>query len=138
MADRNALSLAGALVQATANQARMANCVMHLFAYGWVPTPTSVKADFLAHECDYDGYAAQTITAWGAPVLVGQAWGTFAPTQTFRWTFDTDSVGNQVGGYFLVTAGGDLMDYSIFDPSIPMQGPGMATVKTPIEITPAG
>lgn len=138
MADQNALSMAGALVQATANQTRMANSVMHLFSYGWTPTPTSTKADFLAHECDYDGYAPLTIAAWGAPVLVGQAWGTFAPTQTFRWTHDTDDVGNQVGGYFLVTSAGDLMDYCIFDPTVPMQGPGQAVVKTPIEVTPAG
>lgn len=138
MADRNALSLAGALVVSTANQARLANAVLHLFKYGWVPQPTSTKADFLAQECDYDNYAPLTIAAWGAPVLLGAAWATYAPTQTFRWAHVADDVGNAVGGYFLVTAAGDLMDYSIFDPAIALQGPGQACVKTPIEITPAG
>jgi hypothetical protein len=136
--DASYLSLNGAKIIATANQTRMALSVMHLFKAGWVPTPSSTKADFDAHECDFDGYAPNTITAWAAPVLAGQAWATYAPTQTFRWVHDTDDVGNQVGGHYLVTAGGELIDYSIYDPTIPMQGPGQAVIKTPIEVTPAG
>lgn len=138
MPDVNGLSLAGSLVQSTANQARMAACVMHLFKFGFNPTPTTPLTTYLENECDYDGYAAQTIATWAAPVLAGQGYGTFAPTQTFRWTHVADDVGNQVGGHFIVTSGGDLMDYSIYDPSIPMQGPGMAVIKSPVEVTPAG
>jgi hypothetical protein len=138
MPDQTSLSLAGALVQATANQARMANSVMHLFKVGFNPSASSTLADFLAAECDFDGYAPATIAAWGAPVLAGVAWATYAPTQTFRWTHVADDVGNAVGGHFLVTAAGDLMDFSIYDPSVPAQGPGQAVIKTPIEITPAG
>jgi hypothetical protein len=138
MPDINGLSLAGALVQATANRTRMAASVMHLFKYGWVPTPTSTLADFLAHECDFDGYAPLTIATWALPVLAGQAWATYAPTQTFRWTAGVGNVGNQAGGHFLVTSAGDLMDYSIYDPSIPVQGVGQAVIKTPVEVTPAG
>jgi len=138
MADQNGLSMEGAEVIATANQARMANCVMHLFKYTFTPTPTTPLSEYLANECDYDGYAPKTIATWDAPLLAGQAWGIFAPTQTFRWEFDTEGVGNQVGGHFLVTSGGKLMDYSIYGPSIPCQGPGQAVVKTPTEVTPFG
>lgn len=138
MADFNGLSESGALIQSAANKTRMAASVMHLFKYGFIPTPTSTLADFLANECDFDGYAAATIATWGDPVLAGQAWATFAPTQIFRWAHVSADVGNQVGGHFLVTSGGDLMDYSIYDPSIPAQGPGQAVVKTPVEVTPFG
>ena len=138
MPDVNGLSLAGALVQSTANQARMAACVMHLFKQGFTPTPTTPLSTYLANECDFDGYAPATIAAWAAPVLAGQGYATYAPTQTFRWTHVADDVGNAVGGHFIVTSGGDLMDYAIYDPAIPAQGPGQAVIKTPVEVTPAG
>lgn len=138
MAQINALSLNGAKIIATANQARLANSVLHLFKAPFLPSITTTKADFLAQECDFDGYAPATIAAWGAPVLLGPAWATYAPTQTFRWSLVTDAIGNMVGGWFLVTSGGELMDYAVFDPATPCQGPGQAVVTTPIEITPAG
>lgn len=138
MADLNGLSMEGAEVIAIANKARMASCVMHLFKYGFNPTGTTPLADYLAQECDFDGYAPLTIATWADPLLVGSAWGVYAPTQTFRWEFDTDGIGNQVGGHFLVTAAGKLMDFSIYGPAIPMQGPGQGVVKTPVEITPFG
>jgi len=138
MPDISALSLSGALVQATAGQARNANSVLHLFKAPFAPTPTTTKAEFEAQECDYDGYAPLTIATWSAPVLAGTGYMTYAPTQTFPWTLDTDAVGNQVGGHWLETAGGVLLDYSIYDPSIPCQGPGQAVIKTPIEVYPAG
>lgn len=134
----NALSLNGARVIALANQTRLVNSVLHLFKAPFLPSITTTLADFLAQECDFDGYAAKTITAWGNPVLLGAAWATYAPTQTFYWIFDTLGTGNMAGGWFLVTAGGELMDYAVFDPSIPVQGTGQAVVTTPIEITPAG
>ena len=138
MPDSSALSLSGALVQATAAQTRNALSVMRLFQFGWLPTATSTLADFEANECDFDGYAPKTITAWNAPVLAGTGYMTYAPTQTFLWTFDTDGVGNQVGGHWIETAGGALLDYSIYDPSIPAQGAGQAVIKTPVEVYPAG
>ena len=64
MPDTNALSEAGALIQSTANQARMAASVMHLFKSSFVPTPTSPLSDYLAAECDFDGYAPLTIATW--------------------------------------------------------------------------
>lgn len=138
MADQNGLSLSGAKVLAAANKTRMAACVMHLYKASFTPTPTSVLADYQAAECDFDGYAPATIATWADPVLAGQGYAVYAPTQTFRWDFDTDGIGNQVGGHWLQTAGGDLIDYSIYGPSIPCQGPDQAVVKTPVEVTPAG
>lgn len=138
MPDQSFLTLNGAKIIATANQARMANSVMRLFKFGFLPDITTPLATFVENECDFAGYDAITIAAWSAPVLAGASWATYAPTQTFRWTAEGENVGNQVGGHFIVTAGGELIDFAIYDPSIPVQGPGQAVVKTPIEVTVAG
>lgn len=138
MPDVSALSMSGAKLEAVAAKTVLANSVLHLFKFGFVPTPTSVLADFAANECDYDGYAPVTIATWADPVLAGLAYAIFAPTQTFRWEHDTDDVGNAVGGTYLLTAGGDLYQYTIFDPSRPAQGPDQAIITTPTDVFPAG
>jgi len=138
MPDTSSLSLSGAKLEAVAGKAALANSVLRAFKFGFNPTVTSTLADFVANECDFDGYAPQTITAWSDPVLAGAAYAIFAPVQTFRWAHDTDDVGNAVGGVFLVTAGGALYQYTTFDPSRPAQGPDQAVIVTPTDIYPAG
>lgn len=138
MPDSSALSLSGARIEAVAGKARLANSVLHLFKFGFVPSPTSVLQNFLDNECDFDGYAAKTIATWSDPVLAGASYAIYAPTQTFPWTHVAADVGNAVGGAFLVLAGGDLYQYTIFDPSRPAQGPDQAVITTPTDIYPAG
>lgn len=138
MADSSALSLTGAKVEAAAGKTRLANSVIHLFKAGFVPTPTSVLTDFQAAECDYDGYAPLTIATWHDPVLSGVAYAIYAPTQTFLWTFDTDAIGNQAGGAWIQLSGGELYQYTIFDPTRPIQGPDQAILTTPTDVFPAG
>lgn len=138
MPDASFLALTGAKVEAAAGKTRLANSVLHCFQAGWVPTPTNVLADFLAHECDFDGYAAITIAAWSDPVLAGVGYAIYAPTQTFLWEHVADDVGNQVGGTFLVTAGGDLYSFTVFDPTRAAQGPDQAIITTPTDVYPAG
>jgi hypothetical protein len=58
----------------------------------------------------------------------------YAPTQTWVWTFDTDSVTNMVAGHFIVSSDGDLVDVVVYDTPIPMQGPFQAVVQTPVEL----
>lgn len=137
MSDQSYLSLAGAKVIALERQTALANVVMHLFQAGFSPTPGNVLADFAAHEATYDGYAAETIATWAAPVLAGVGYAIYAPTQTFRWVFAT-GVGNSIAGYYLVDAAGNLIDYCVFDSPIPMAGPDQAVIKTPVEVIPAG
>jgi hypothetical protein len=138
MPDASFLSLTGAKVEAEAGQTRLANSVLHLFKAGFAPSPTSTLTNFLDNECDFDGYAAATIVAWADPVLAGAAYLTYAPTQTFSWTHVADDIGNQVGGSFLVTAGGDLYSYTVFDPTRPAQGPDQAVITQPSDLYPAG
>lgn len=139
MPDQSALSLSGAKTEATAGKTRLALAVVRLFKNdGFVPTPLSVKADFVAHECDFDGYVSKVITAWSDPVLAGVGYALYAPTQTFPWVLDTDAVGNSVGGWWVELAAGTLYAYGKFDPSRPVQGSDQAVIFTPTDIYPAG
>lgn len=138
MPDASFLSMSGARLEAVAGKARLANSVLHAFKAGFNPQPTSTLADFTDQECDFDGYAPITIATWADPVLAGTAFAIFAPTQTFRWEHDVDDVGNQVGGTYLVTSGGDLYTYTTFDPTRACQGPDQAIITTPTDVYPAG
>lgn len=139
MPDQSALSLGGAKTEAVAAKARLAASVLHLFkADGFVPTPTSVLADFVLHECDFDGYAAKTIAAWSDPALAGTGYAVYAPTQSFPWVLAVDAKGNSVGGWFLVLAGGSLYEYGTFDPARPAQGADQVVIVTPTDVYPAG
>lgn len=138
MPDSSALALSGARLEAVAAKARLAASVLHLFQAGFVPTPTTSKEDFEANECDYDGYAPLSIATWHDPVLAGVGYAVYAPTQTFPWTFVADGTGNQVGGAWLETAGGVVYQYTIFDPTRPLQGPDQAVITTPTTVYSAG
>lgn len=138
MPDTSAFSMSGAKLEAEAGVTTLANSVLHLFKWGFVPTPTSQLSEFLEQECDYDGYAALTIATWADPVLAGLAYAIFAPTQVFRWEHDAEDIGNAIGGAFLETAGGDLYQYTIFDPARGLNGPDQAVILTPTDVFPAG
>lgn len=138
MPDSAALSLSGAKDEAARGKTNLANSVLSLFKAGFVPTPQSVKADFEAAECDFDGYATKTIVAWSDPVLAGDGYAIYAPTQTFAWALNVDAVGNQVGGWWLELAAGTLYEYGTFDPQRPCQGPDQAIVLAPTDVYPAG
>jgi hypothetical protein len=139
MADSSFVSSQGAEDVALLVQTQLVNCTMHLFQADLLPspTPTTPLSTFLAAEANFDGYAPATIAAWQDPVLAGNAWAIYAPTQTFRFTFSA-GVGNVIGGYFIVTAGGDLKDYTVFNPSEAVNAPGQAVIRTPVEVFPWG
>lgn len=137
MADTSFVNQQGAFDVSELVKTQLVNCTMHLFKSTFVPTPTTPLSAFHANECDFDGYAPATIAAWSDPVLAGAAWAIYAPTQTFRWVFAT-GVGNMVGGYWIQLAGGDIKDYTTFNPAEAAAGPGMAIIRTPIEVFPWG
>lgn len=132
------LSQEGSQVQATARKAALANSVLHLFKYGFNPSPSTTLTQLLAQECDFDSYAPATIATWDGPVLApGSGWMIFSPQQVFIWAHVTDDVTNVVGGWFLVDAGGALADVQIFDaPGQPMQGPGQSVIQVCVEVFP--
>lgn len=133
------LSLAGSLVRCTDIQASLADAVLHLFKSGFAPSPGNILSDYTDNECDFDNYAPLTIATWASPVLApGTGYMTYAPLQTFSWVLDVDAVQNSVGGAYLVSDGGDLLDVIIFGTARPMQGPGQTVILTPAVAVPTG
>lgn len=132
------LSQAGSFVIASERQTFLANSVLHLFVFGYTPSPSSTLVEILANECDFDGYAPITIATFGAPALApGSGWMIFSPAETFRWTHVADDVSNTVGGWFLVDSNGDLADVFVYDaPGKPMQGPGQIVQEIVVEVFP--
>ena len=90
---------------------------VHLFKSTFSPNPNSVKADFVANEVAFDGYAAYTTTLApisgldisGQEALISAELATF--TQTGVVTTDI------AGGYYLISPaiGGHLIGYGMFD-----------------------
>lgn len=128
--------LSAALDAATRQQTNMANAVIHLFKQGFVPAENTVKADLVAQECDFTDYTTKTITAWTGPVLAPvSGYQINAPVQT--WVVVTPTVANTVGGYWIETAGGTVIDIVQFDDAgLPMSAVDQAVQVTPVELFP--
>jgi hypothetical protein len=132
MPDTTQLPLAGAkkIVQLIATE--LANSVMNLFQTSLVnPTPATPLSTFTANVATFSGYAALTVTSVGEPFLLGAAW---AVEVTVRFDFDSGAgaVGNQIGGWYWVDSGGNLIEYGTFNPSRPAQGDGQTIFVTAV------
>lgn len=117
----------------------LANAVVHLYKDdGFTPTPTTALADFTTHEADFDGYAAETVATWPDQFVIGTSWGNLDPV---RFDFDSGaplSGGNQVKGWYLVSAAGVLIAYGILSPSVAMQADGQVCFVNPAFLVPFG
>jgi hypothetical protein len=92
-----------------------------LFKSNTVITPDTVLADLT--EADYTGYVAQTVTAWGTPVLNGDGKAeTIAPSHTFAPTSPT-TVPNIVYGYWVEDTAGNLLWAENFAEPKALNGP---------------
>jgi len=96
---------------------------LRLFKNSFAPNALSVKADFVAAECDYDGYVAGgiAVTAFLGPAFnpTGGAMIT-SPVTNFTYVAGVPLVGNMVGGWWLETAAGLLWAYTVFPQPISM------------------
>lgn len=90
---------------------------VRLFKNSFTPNALSVKADFVAAECDYDGYVAGgiAVTAFLGPAFnpTGGAMIT-SPVTNFAFVQDTPNLGNMVGGWWIETAAGLVWAYTVF------------------------
>lgn len=130
-------SLAGCKVEAGLQKTNLINSVAHLFKAGASPTPSTVLADLTARECDFDGYTAKTIAAWTGPFLAPGTPGYMLIAPTQEWVYTTPvgtPVPNSVMGYYLVDAGGHLIDVVIFDSLINMSVVDQVIAYTPAEL----
>lgn len=129
--------LEGAKATAALKQTGLANSNAKLFKDGFVPSVTTPAADFAANECDFDDYAPVAIVAWNAPSLASVP-GYNIDAPMVRWVCAADQVvSNMVGGLWIENAGGDILDFVIFDTPIPMQLADQVVEWVPAEFFPA-
>jgi hypothetical protein len=138
MAGSQFRAASGALIEAAAAQARLANSTMHLFKASYTPPGDVILSSLVANEATFDGYAPATMAAWAAPVLAPvSGWLTFGPLVVFRWVFSVGNV-DVIGGYWIQDAGGNLIDVVIYNSPKSMTGVGMSIEETPTEVFPSG
>ena len=107
-------TLAAAIKKANILKTALAASKLRAYKAPFVPSPTSVKADFVANECDYSGYTAggETITAFGTPYLDPAGGATIAaPSIQFQGATASPFVSNGINGFWIETSGGDLLTY---------------------------
>jgi hypothetical protein len=95
--------------------------IIKLYKNDLTPHPATVVGDFV--ECDFSGYTAYTVVAWGATFLNsdGKAEGD-APSHMFARAAGATS--NDVFGYYCTTAAGALLFAERFTGApIPMNTP---------------
>lgn len=122
--------LVGCVAKATIDQTELAASKLRLFQSSFSPTINTVLADLTdpAVECDYDGYTAggETITAFNDAGLdpAGGAAISSPLVQFNSVPTGPPPVTNLVGGWFLVTSGGDLWAIGTLTNPAPMGGDG--------------
>lgn len=131
--------LEGCLTTATAVRTALANSVMHLFQSTFTPEPSDPLSAYTAAECDYAGYAAETMAAWNPPILApGTGYMIGSPLVQFEWVAGGGDPGNLVGGCYVVDAAGKLRLTVIFTEPIPMQQAGQGIPINLVWLFPTG
>jgi hypothetical protein len=117
------------LAEAIATGGTLKDATLHLFSNDFVPTPLSVKADFV--ESAFDGYAAPGTIAWGTPYTApdGSEHVT-APTAQVTCTGSTTP--ETVYGYYVlsVATGTPLLMAERFANPVPIAQAGDAVFAT--------
>lgn len=114
----------GALAVATDMQTFLAGCNVGLYKAPVSLGPGTTKADLTAQECDFSGYAQKTVTAMQAPYLASGG-GASISTGYLQWDWTPATppavdVQNQVYGFWVEDAGGDLIVVGSFDDAVAM------------------
>jgi hypothetical protein len=121
--------LAGCLKISGLVQGNLAVSKLHLFKDSLgTPDPTVPLADYTANECDFSGYPAggATVTAFLDPIL-DPLGGSAINMPTVQFAFDGSDMTpttNNVGGWYLVDADGDLNAVGTYPVSVPMESGG--------------
>jgi hypothetical protein len=118
--------LTGAIDQADAIKTAYAGAVLSLFKETFNIQPTTTKAELEAIECDFTGYAVETIAAWLGPML---AEGSGAQIWSGSVLFESAppyTTQNTVYGWWLETAGGIAIMAGTFPNPISMGSVGQA------------
>lgn len=133
-------SLSGCEVIAALVQTELALSKLRLFKSTLEPTPATPLADFVTDEADFTGYPAggETITAWLDPILATPSGYSIQSTMEQFVVGDPVVTGNVIGGWFLESAGGDLIAYGTFGDPIPMEVADQGITLAPVLTFPTG
>lgn len=116
----------GAMWGAGLLQTALAGSEIHLFQAGMgvVIGPALDKATLVAAECDYTGYASQTVAAFLDPLL-SKLGGASIDSGVAQFAITTPfTVPNVVGGGWLEDAAGDLVAVWDYNPNVTLAGAG--------------
>ena len=117
----------GCLKQAGEMQTVLENSKLRLFQSSLNPSPSTLLADYVAAECDYDGYTpgGLTVTAFLDPISAPLGGAQIqAPTKQFTYVDGVGHVSNNVGGWFLCDAAGAVRAVGVLGSPVPMASNG--------------
>jgi hypothetical protein len=91
---------------------------LHLFKSNHTPADGDVLATYTAIESTFPGYAAQTVTGWGAPVVSAHV----ATVTAAQLTFTRNATGatENVYGYYVTDAANTVLLWAELDPNAPI------------------
>lgn len=123
-------------LQAGERRTALAASVVKMFKSSLVPTESTTVAELDAAEADFDGYAAVTLTTWGAPIL-GPVSGYAIYSPGFQFSSGApNTTQNDIGGLYLVDSGGALRAITTFEQPLPMGAVGQGYVDRLVEYFP--
>lgn len=131
--DDGVVPLETKMVEAVALQTALAASKLCLFKAGVIAlTAITTKELMDSEECDFDGYTpgGVTIAAFGEPFADenGESVLLVAPSKQFNYVDGVDHVSNEVGGAYLVDAGGKLRGVIEFDAPVTLNNDNASLV----------
>jgi len=111
----------GCLANMELIRTNLALCKVNLYQNDYYPVAGTLLADM--EVADFDGYVEKTVTAL-LPAYLDPAGGASAQIATIQWDHDGGPTGNIVYGFWVETAGGDLILAGRFEEGIPMAALG--------------
>lgn len=118
----------GALKLASTVQTLLAASKLKLFSSAIALGPGTKQSDLAAHESAFSGYAAKAVAAWQNPYLAGTGGANISSGyQQWDWVAPVPPalpVAENVLGWWLEDAAGDLIAAGLFDNPIPMGNVG--------------
>jgi hypothetical protein len=101
----------------TADLAALVGAKLRLYSAGFGPTRNTTHAEFVANEVTGTGYASAVLTWSAAAIGADGNYQAVSSRAFFQLTADQD--GQSIGGAWLETSAGDLVDYYQLNGPIP-------------------
>lgn len=94
------------------------------------PAPDSDPATFT--ECDFDGYASKTVSAWSTPAMLATGNAETVASTVLHWAPTGTTTPNSVTGYWIEGGNGDYLGGEAFAQPVNLTGPTTALNLVPV------